>query len=476
MAAHSFEVGRDEIPEHTTLACGLSERLKAYWRVLVRNDTIVMLAGARPGVQASRQAIEADSTAVLAFGDGTTVPCDRYIMRAFCGVINRLLDSEVTCERDDRGRTVLPVPGQEAAPFWTAVDVLHGVRGAWHLGLEEVVATLRCMEFLGVTTHDSALEGRLWALRSSAPLEGLMEHAPRLLRNKGACASVLRRLIKLRPMWADFLRDVLHPLEPYADARMITTIMLLAPNFFPPSLIVDWALRACPNLSQHKALHLASMHGVMYHPCEVPSVLRRVAELVEQRGWDEGAPLEGGGLAPLLRMTLASLEKYDAMPWAAQKVHGSQVKYHDVQAASVCLVLEPGRLPRHVLKMAPWLRVHVDHAGGDAVGVHVKPRSIDPASAACTSLQLRLMCFDSTDAPRASASGEVWYMFEGIGGGGAGQEWRTLDQADRVLGDVGPVEGMVRARTARLLRLDFFFGSKNMVEHPFDTVLAAAMG
>ena len=93
----------------------------------------------------TRAAVDLDSTAVLVFDDGTRIPCDRYLMRTLCEVVRSLLDSTAACEADDRRRTLVPMPGRDAAPFWTAVDVLHGVVAVRQLAVPEIVETLRCL-------------------------------------------------------------------------------------------------------------------------------------------------------------------------------------------------------------------------------------------------------------------------------------------------------------------------------------------
>ena len=149
---------------------------------------------------ADRDTIDADSTAVLAFDDGTRVPCDRYVMRCFSSVIKRLLE-DVECEHDDRGRTIVPVPSQPSAPYWTAVDMLHGCKTPFTLSAGDVVAIIGCMEYMGVTAYDNALDVHLWRLVEDAPLTELVVHAPRLLRNTFLAAQVVRRCIKLKPLW-----------------------------------------------------------------------------------------------------------------------------------------------------------------------------------------------------------------------------------------------------------------------------------
>lgn len=435
-----------------------------------------MLVSTQP---ADRRGIDADSTAVLAFDDGTIVPCDRFVMRTFCEVVRRLLDSGgTTTTTDSRGRTVIPVPCQDPAPFWVAVDLLHGARLAWQLTAPEVLGAMRCMGYLGCASYDLALDARLWSLLGeAAPLADIIEHVPRLLRNPVMAAVTVRRLIRLRPLWAEFVRDVLEPLERGGlDQLIVGSLVVYAPNFFPPALVVDWALGVCPRLTPDLALRLASHHGVMYHPAEVPAVLARLAELLERKaaGDGGGAGCEGddkplaGGLAGLLRMSLASLGTYEAVPWAASRVHGSLVKYHDMPVASVCLALEPGsRRPPRRLKLAPWLTL--GFAAEGRLEATFRPRRIDCTSSRCSALQLRVMCFDSSDAPRGRCA-EAWMLFAGFD---ADDSFSLADARD-VLGDLDAVETMLRERSARQLRLDFFFGRRSVLDNPFDPAAGAA--
>lgn len=435
----------------------------------------------------TREAIERDATAVLAFDDGTRIPVDRFIVRTFCGVLGRLLaDSSppvrdagavgkaavatAACAVDEHGRTVLPMPAQDPGPYWLAVDLLHGARLPWQLALGETVGVMRCLEFLGTTSYDVQLESRLWVLLADGePLSALLEHAPRLLRNTAVAPCLVRRLIQLRWAWRDFRRDVLEPLRPCADAAVVGAMMQYAPNFFPPALVLDWCLAACPHLTHDLALRLASLHGVMYHPAEVRSVLRRLAELVDARGWDSAAPVRAvpnlhgtpGLLAPLLRMATAALDKYDCVPWPAAKVHGSQVKFHDVAAASVCVALEPVSRPPRRVKLAPWLHMAADEARGRQL--RFRPRAIDSTSAACTGVQLRVMAFDHADQLRADTVAEAWFLFD-VGD----DAWLDLDSATHERGDVALLRDMLRAASARQLRLDFFFGQCSVLDTPFD--------
>lgn len=412
-----------------------------------------------------RQTIDVDSTAVLVFDDGTNVPCDRFIMRTLCEVIRKLLDTEgdgSVVGFDARGRSVLPIPCQDPGPYRVAVDLLHGARAVWDLSAADCAAAMRCLEYLGCGAHDLALDARLWSLLAgSEALDDIMDHVPRLLRNPAMAAAVTRRLIALRPLWTDFARDVLATLERDIDPGLVSALVVYAPNFFPPALVVAWALAACPRLTQDLAMRLASHHGVMYHPCEVPAVLRRLAELAESRGWD-ALGTAGSGASPLLRMVLASMDKYEAVPAAARQVHGSLIKYHDIPTASIAACLERGRLPK-TSKLASWLKVRF--AG--EFDVIFQPRRIDSTSKACTAVQLRIMCFDDCDPTRARID-EAWYLFTEV------QDVLCLQLASSTLGDPGRVADALLSRRARQLRLDFFFGVQSVLDNPFDPASASA--
>lgn len=412
----------------------------------------------------TRNDIASDATAVLQFDDGTRIPCDRFIMRAFSGVISRLLADAVPTATDEHRRTVIPVPGQESHPFWTAVDLVHGVGVVSDMDLAGVTAAMGCMAYLNVTVHDVALDLRLWQLLRAEPLPQLLPYAPRLLRSAVVAASVARRLVQLCPAWEDFRRTVLAALEPYADGVLVDAVVAHAPNFFPAHLVVDWALSACPHLTQPHALRIATQHCSMYHPCDAPLVLRRLVALFDANGWCPDT-------ARFMRGMAVSMEKYDSAPTAAFMVHGSVLRFHDSPTASVCLSIEPGSPPRAV-RVTRWLRVDIFRDG--RFDISFVPRKIDTLSAACTRLQLRVMCYGPT---AGGAAPEAWYLFDGIGDGEQeldGDRY-TLGHARSVIGAPAAVARALQRCGAKRMRCDFFFGAASVLDAPFDVPLDAPL-
>lgn len=409
----------------------------------------------------TRDDIDRDSTALLAFDDGQRVPCDRFIMRSLCGVLDRLLE-DAQPSSDARGRTLIPVPGRPSAPFWVAVDVLHGARVSWQLDLDEVLRVTECMAYLECNVHDNALDSRLWQLVRDSELARLLPHVPRLLRSLVTAGVTARRLIQLCPLWTTFREDVLDALAPEdLDGVLIDSLVAYAPNYFPPHLVLEWALGACLHVGEARAQRLASQHGVMCHPCEIPVVLRKLVDLYERHvDWSRPA----GGL---LRSLLTSIDKYDIAPATAAKAHGSVIKFHDVPMASACLLLDAGRAPARGVRVTHWLSVTLRPHG---LEVRFRPRRIDELSASCTELQLRVMCASCGESSPPPA--EAWYVFEDIGGPDDDDDQYTLSRASRVLGDAAAVSGALRGRGPRRLRLDFFFGRVSVLDNPFDPTSA----
>lgn len=398
------------------------------------------------GDMCTRDDIDLDSTAVLAFDDGTRIPCDRFIMRLFCSVVRTLLESS-ECDLDSRGRTVVPMPAQDPGAYWLAVDLLHGGCGdVWKLDAPSVESVMRGMAFLGCVSYDLSLDARLWTLLREAPLEAIMEHAPRFMRNPAMSALVIRRLIKLRPRWTDFALDVLAPLESCLDPQLVAAVMAYAPNFFPPALVATWAL-AYPRLSREAVTRLAAQHGVMYHPCEVPVVLRRLTEV--SAGWKDD------DLTRLMRTMVTTMEKYDTVPMTTHRLHGTLIKFHDVYMASVCVSID-GKLPTAAVKMAPWLRLSL----APQFNVTFKPRKIDELSAGCTQVQLRIMGMDKYDI----VVSETWFVIDLI----AAAEY-DLSHAGQVVGRRDDVGDSIHRGTVKRLRMDFFYGHRSVLDSPFDT-------
>lgn len=419
---------------------------------------VVDLVSLAPSAPSSRHTIAMDSTAVLVFDDGVHIPCDRFIMRCFSPVLRRLLE-DTTCSVDPLGRTMLPVPGQAAEPFWDTVDVLHGCSALWACDLPRLLRVAECLDFLGVTIYDGAVDARLWALLKDSAFDALLPHAPRFLRNPVVAPAMVCRLVKHRPTWAQFRDEVLGGGLGPLDHGLIKAIVHYAPNFFPPFMVATWALATCPALDADTAMHLCRHHGVMYHPAETPLVLRALAEALESR-----APLSP--FSKVLRMAVASSEKFDVVPWPANRAHGSVLMYTDSPTASALITFPGGRMPAHI-RVAPWLKVLTFHDG--RLDVEFKPRRMMEESGACTQVQLRLLGYSAASPPWQECQ-EVWYAFPL--GAGARDEVFTLARATKLVGSLSEsaaLAALVRStHMPRRVRFDFFFGASSVFECPFD--------
>lgn len=402
-----------------------------------------------------RRVVDMDSTAVLAFDDGARIPCDRYLLRCYSPLVRRVLDDTV-CLSDHRSRTVVPLPLQASSPYWKAVDVLHGHADPRDMDLACVIATSRCMDFLDVTAFGRAMDARLWALMDDQPVEVVVEHAPRLLRNPALAPHVCKRLITMRITWEDFLRDVLEQLEAHADHDIVRTIVTYVPNFFPPVLVAAWALSACNDPTPDTALWIASQHGVMYHPCEAAPVMKQVRTLFRGRDWNPGV----SGLAD---MAIASAETFDLAPWSEDKAHGTVIRYSDAQHVSACVTCPTGKLPRR-MKIAEWMTLVTQRDG--RIDVRFTPTH-DDFDGVDGSLQLRIMCFDRPDIARAECT-ESWHCYSNMSLLLDDDEDYTLAHATRVEGDHEAVVGMVASKRVRRLRFDFFFREDSVLEDPFE--------
>lgn len=401
-----------------------------------------------------RSFVDADSTAVLVFDDGTRIPCDRYILRFACPVVRMLLeDCPATCAVDERGRTVIPMPAQPSSGFWDAVDILHGCRAVWALDVDRLVRVSACLDFLGAAApYRSAIDSQLWLLVKEAPFEAVAAHAARFLANASLAPLAVKLLIRHRPLWAEFRRDVLGRLQG-AGTDALSAVVHYAPNFFPPALVVCWALKELHDAADPGIVtRLASHHAVMYHPCEVAPVARAVSHRLAR-----AAP----GTSKLLRMLVTASTTYESVP-CSPTPRGSVLMYTDAPVASVSLVFEPSHLLPVRLRAARWVKVGFGRLTKDLT-VAFRPLKMDAMAAACTAMQLRVLALD--DAGNGAGIAEAWYMFAVDD---AARE-HTLADAHCTLGSPEGVGDMAMGGRLRQLRLDFFYGASSVLDHPFDT-------
>jgi hypothetical protein len=402
--------------------------------------------------------VDADSTAVLAFDDGTRIPCDRYILRFACPVIRMLLeDCPASCAVDERGRTIIPMPAQPSGAFWDTVDVLHGCRAVCAMDVDRLVQVSACLDFLGAAApYRGAIDSQLWLLVREAPFEAVVEHAARFLANPSLAPLAVKLLIRHRPLWADFRRDVLGVLGRlhHAGTDALSSIVHYAPNFFPPAMVVCWALEelhgdAAPDV----VTRMASHHAVMYHPCEVAVVARAVACRLAR-----AAP----STSKLLRMLVTASTTYESVPCSSTP-RGSVLMYTDSPAASVSLVFEPTHLLPVRMRAARWVKAGFGRLTKELT-VGFVPLKMDSAAAACTGMQLRVLAMDDTG--HGATIAEAWYVFAVDD---PGRE-HTLADAQCTLGNPEGVGDLARAGRLRQLRLDFFYAASSVLDHPFDTL------
>lgn len=418
-----------------------------------------MLA-ARDQPFATREDVERDANAALAFDDGTRVPCDKFVMRAFCAVVSDLLSA--TQEVRDGDRVLVPVPGQDPPPFWTAVDVLHGVKAPDELDdAAEVESVLKALDFLGCKPSCGAqaeLSARLWQLvAAESDLDAILDHAPRLLRVPGYAGPLVAALTRRRPVWLDFLRDVLLGIEERGqlDARDVCLLVQHAQGFFPPALPLRWALteRVTPRLVPDDAARLACQSGEMFHPCELPGVLRFLRSTFRARQLDS----EGRAL-PLLDLVLRAVQRYEAVPLSANRVHGSFISFDKTGSGapcdSACACFPPARRLPGAIRLARWLRASFeDEEGALAAAYDVRFDARRVGVGGHRTLELRVSC---TSGPREDAFAEAWYAFCAPAGGGV-LGMCSLADARHSFGSPGSVAALLAQRgSQRLLRLDFF--------------------
>lgn len=373
---------------------------------------------------------------------GEDIPCVRFNLMAACDIV-RFLAEDVDLDRDRRGRVVVPMPELDARTAHVTLDLLHGVAGAADLDRADTERGLRGMDYLGSSVLVPTLLARLWHWIRDADLPEIIGHAGRLILDPAQQPLVMRRLVVLRPLWHDFLAEVVDAVEMDFDiARAIVTHLA---RFYPASTVLRAVLARLPHPTADKVVALCSMHGCYYHPAEVPDALTAMRHTLARHGLE--SPVVG-----LCGTLLEALGTYHVAPLSAARVSGSVILY-EAPTVSVLLTVEPECRKPIIVRATSWLRVNVDCESGTMDTSFLLARIDDHGS---RQAQLRVTC-----ESQRGASSEMWYMFEDVDGG----SWTSLSQCASSFGQ-GALQ-MGALHDPKRLRFDLFFDARrNVLERP----------
>ena len=386
---------------------------------------------------ATRDMVAQCSDVVLRLDDGTDVDCVKYALLTTCDVL-RFLTEDVTLPRDARGREVVPLPGIDVDAVRLSADLLHNVQNAADLGKAEVVAALRGMDLLGCRVHTPELHARLWHwLSEENDLATLLDHAPRLLMDAKHQTRMMNRLVKLRLLWEDFVRDVLDALP--LSHGLITVFLSHLTRFYPASGVLAALLERLPHPTADKVIALCSRHGCYYHPSEVENVLETLNKTMAKHALDSP-------VLPLARSLLHAMNTFHPLPLTASRAHGSVVLFEAPMVSVLMLVNSESRKPL-IVRVNNWLRVNIDLESGTMDASFVLSRFADNGT---SSVQLRITCTPA-DGPQT----EVWYTFEVA----ARSAWTSLSESILCYGHTSRQK--VALQSVSQMRMDFFFDTQH---------------
>jgi hypothetical protein len=400
-----------------------------------------------PTFHGNRAVLAECADMVLRVGDPPRdVPCVKYIVLTCCGVI-RYVCEDVTMDRDDRGRVVVPVPGVDPQGVELVLDILHGLRLASTLTEAEAVATLRGIDVLGCDAVAGMVLGRLWTWLRVQTVERILPHASRLMRDASVQGRVLSRLVMLRPCWSDFQADVLDKLPLDFDLAKVMLTYLI--RFFPASTVLGAIVQRLQSPTADKVLALCGDHGTYYHPGEVRDVLKLLGKAI---------PADHA-VAPLARSLTEALTTFRALPLASSRVHGTVLLFQLPTVSALMTFQSDQPTKPMTVRATSWLRVELDPRTG-AIDVSFVLGRVDDNEAS-SSAQLRVTCWSRDKGTRESMS-ETWHCFENIDR----QAWTSLTHETSSFGQQAAEAAAVQ--NLHRLRVDLFYSAdQNVLDQPF---------
>ena len=344
--------------------------------------------------------------------------------------------------RDAAGRGVYDVPRPREGVA-LALALIHGTRTVGGLDLDSVRAAQAALDYLAADQLLAATTARAWELLTGADLPALTPWLPGLLDSPHA-PDVLRRLIGLCIGWRPFA-EALEGVR--VDARVAGLVAGRLGAYFPPVVLLDWALArlaAADGPTPPDLAALAGRQGVYSHPAEVADSMQLVHRWLR-------APSQ-----QLVGNWLDGLRIVTHEPQAGGMTC-TVVDYHEPAISVLVDVRGAWGAARQLRKVLPWLTLHWGDANFDAVGgfdaVVTLAKTRDEGACAARRMDARIMAFD----------GDRRVVFE---------RWATVPalnprQPVRLGAAHSPYASPREAGRAVRLRVDVFFGAAPVWSSPY---------
>lgn len=404
-------------------------------------DAMHMTNFTATAAEANDEILERCSDAVLVLGDGSTVPCSRYVIMAECHVLRAMMDLRTTVRPD--GRHEIPVMDVGFEKYSNFCAIVHAIKIPEALTFDELVDVFDAARRLGADSVERIVLRRAW---SKAPnVYRALPLIPDLFRSAGkSCVTDIIAAISTEyPLWIDVERTVLSTMTAVANEPRIVDALLMLQLHYSPSAVASWVLTHARTMTETLLLKIVTTNSHLFCPDEIRPLYEWAIELCGVHpDWEPA-------ILMLLGSFVKSTELSSQIP-RVQGVCGIQVEFEDLPRTLVSATMYAHRTHGvRPVQLGPYIRIRTPRKNR-AFGFDIRM--------AYDAFQVRVTMSrkPSFECPFY----EAWHDMHGAEG-----QWIEAGIPRLARGEASD-ELADKHRTA-YVRFDIRHGKSNAITHPF---------
>ncbi len=403
--------------------------------------------------------LERCSDAVLVLGDGTAIPCSRFVIMTECPVLRVMMELDPMPLRD--GKHVIPVADTGNIKYSQFCAVVHGATTTASLSFEDAVAVFDAARRLGAEQVQSDALRRAWneAPDVTAAIEaGIM---PDLLREgkegpdgtgSAFATKVLAAAAANFPLWTDLEREVLDHLRHMADDPRIVKQLVALQYHYPAASVAKWLLTNARNPAEDVVLRITTANSHLYCPTETRPVYNEAIRWYKTKeSWNQDS-------RRLLESFMESTAWSNQIPLALGGAGGTYVEFGDLPRTFMSIAFPANRTHgKKTIPLGTCIRLRMPK------GLALFGFEAHAGRIASPNFQVRV-----TASRRMSFLNpffEAWYSFSNVA---ADQGWVEADEPVLHHGYDTINTELLKTRQAAYIRFDVRYAKTNAMSKPFD--------
>lgn len=401
--------------------------------------------------------LERCSDAVLVLGDGTAIPCSRFVIMTECPVLRVMMELDPMPLRD--GKHAIPVADTGNIKYSQFCAVVHGATPTATLSFEDAVAVFDAARRLGAEKVQSNALRHAWNVAPDVAAVVAAGIVPDLLREgkdsadlgSAFATKVVAAFAAEYPLWVDLEREFLDHLRHVADDPRIVKQLIALQYHYPAASVAKWLLINARNPMEDVVHRITTANSHLYCPNEARPVYNEAIRWYKTKeAWNQDS-------RRLLESFMETTAWSNQIPLALGGAGGMYVEFGDLPRTFMSIAFPANRTHgKKTIPLGTCIRLRMPK-GLALFGFEAHAGRINTPDFQIRVTASRRMSF-------LNPFFEAWYSFSGIA---PDQGWVETEPVLHHGYDTINTE-LLKTRHAAYIRFDVRYAKTDAMSKPFD--------